>query len=68
MSNRHSFKLQFDGRIGSNCRGLNNIKVDQDYNEVKNSNGESGIKYNFAKFCIVVYPLTMRKHRFMTSL
>ena len=31
MSNRHSFKLQFDGRIRSNCRGLNNIKIDQDY-------------------------------------
>ena len=46
MSNRHSFKLQFDGRIRSNCRGLNNIKIDQDYNEAKNSNGESSIKYN----------------------
>ena len=46
MSNRHSFKLQFDDRIRSNCRGLNNVKIDQDYNEAKNSNGESGIKYN----------------------
>ena len=41
MSNRHSFKLQFEGRIRSNCRGLNNIKIDQNYNEAKNSNGES---------------------------
>ena len=46
MSNRHSFKLQFDGRIRSNCRWLNDIKIDQDYNEAKNSNGESGIKNN----------------------
>ena len=47
ISNHHSFKLQFDGRIQSNCRGLNNIKIDQDYNEAKNSNGESGIKYKY---------------------
>ena len=35
MSNRHSFKLQFEGRIRSNCRGLNNIKIDQNYNDAK---------------------------------
>ena len=46
MSNRHSFNLQFAGRIRSNCRGLNNKKMVQNYNEAKNSNGESGIKYN----------------------
>ena len=46
MSNRHSFKLQFEGRIWSNCRGLNNIKIDQDCNKAKSSNGESDIKYN----------------------
>ena len=27
MSNRQSFKLQFEGRIRSNCRGLNNITI-----------------------------------------
>ena len=46
MSNRYSFKLQFEGRIRSNCRGLNNKKIAQNYNEAKNSNGESGIKYS----------------------
>ena len=46
MSNRHSFKLLFDGRIRWTCRGLNNIKIDQDYNEAKNSNEESGVRHN----------------------
>ena len=46
MSNRHSLKLQLEGRIRSNCKGLINIRIDQNYNEAKNSNGESDIKYN----------------------
>ena len=46
MSNRHSLWLQFEGRIRSNCKGLISIKIDQNYNEAKNSNGESDIKYN----------------------
>ena len=46
MSNRHSFKLQCEGRIRSNCRGLNNKKIVENYNETKNSNGKSGIKCN----------------------
>ena len=46
MSNRHSFKLHSMVEYGRIAEGLNNIKIDQDYNEAKNSNGESGIKYN----------------------
>ena len=46
MSNCHHFKLQFQGRIWLNCRGLNNKKRLKIVMRLKIVKGESSIKYN----------------------